>query len=556
MERYDLQADCIRALIGRKPKKRGDLYEFRCIRHDDREASAWVGNARWGCHACGFEEPIATLCEALNVTVPKRQGFTVEQYAERKGFSLAALNRWGVVTATSQHGNEIVAIPYLDAEGKVLRVKHRAAGKSWWAPGTGTYLYGLQILAAAASSDPVIVVEGESDCHACWHQRILAVGVPGATHWKRDWAPLLSGRQVYIWQEPGEAGAKFAQSLATDFPDARIMRSEAHKDLADLFKATGTGFKASVEALRAEALPIGVSPPAVKFCPILGGTLESLLVRKLAPVDAVPTPLASWSRACRDEGGGIGLARGWNITVAGNTGTGKSLVALNIAAAAIANGERVAFHSIEMSLMQLTTRMLSIVSGISVFRLEQGSGFDAGDWKTASLRMAELHERSGGTMFVNEAPIHRLEHIVEAVKYQHDIHGCRFHIVDYLQLCRVTGTKDVVEAVPIISGAMRETGKELNVVMVGLSQFNRETSKNKERPQIQGLMGGSPLENDSDQVVLLNHAKVEKRGHFTDTEALLAKNRHGPAADIPVMWDYRTLTLTEAHGDAYEEHAA
>jgi replicative DNA helicase len=94
------------------------------------------------------------------------------------------------------------------------------------------------------------------------------------------------------------------------------------------------------------------------------------------------------------------------------------------------------------------------------------------------------------------------------------------------------------------------------VVMVGLSQFNRETSKNKERPQIQGLMGGSPLENDSDQVVLLNHAKVEKRGHFTDTEALLAKNRHGPAADIPVMWDYRTLTLTEAHGDAYEEHAA
>lgn len=557
MERYDPQADCVARLSDRKPKKRGDLYEFRCIRHEDTQASAWVGEFRWGCHACGFEEPIATLCEHLGVQLPRRNGFTVEQYAERKGFSLDALARWKVTTTQSQHGSDIVAIPYVDRDGTVLRVKHRAANKSWWGPGTGTFLYGLQILAAAGATDPVIVVEGESDCHACWHHRVLAVGVPGANAWKREWAALLGERSVFIWQEPGEAGAKFVQSLSADFPHARIIRSETHKDLAEVFKASGKRFKAAVDALRAEALPVGITPPVVKFSPLLGGTLDALLDRKLQPVDATATPLPSWNRACRDEGGGLGLARGWNITVAGNTGTGKSLVALNIGATAIQHGERVAFHSIEMSLMQLATRLLAIVSGISVHRLEQGATFDPSDWQTASLRMAEVHERSGGMFFVNEAPIHRLEHIAEAIRYQHEIHGCRFHIVDYLQLCRVTGARDVIEAVPIISGTMRELAKDLGVVMVGLSQFNRETSKAKERPQIQGLMGGSPLENDSDQVLLLNHAKVEKRGQYTDTEALLAKNRHGPAVDISVMWDYRTLTLTEHYepGDAKEDAA-
>ena len=358
MERFDLKSECERALAsqGRRPRKRGDVVEFRCIRHQDSNASAWVGNARWGCAACGFEEPITTLCGELGVGIPQRGGFTVEQYAERKGFRLDLLGKWGVKTVTGKYGDDVLEVPYYAADGTVLRAKHRTATKQFWAPGEGTYLYGLNFLAKATAEQPIIVVEGESDCQACWHKGVLAVGVSGGTAWKPEWAALLAGRPVYIWQEPGEAGAKFAQSLAASFPDARIMRSDTHKDLADLFKADPQDFKTKVEALKAEALPIGATPPVVKFTPLLGGTLDALLERKQAPVDAVPTPIPAWNRVCHDEGGGLGLARGWNVTVAGNTGHGKSLLALNIGASAIRHGERVAFHSIEMSLMQLTTQ--------------------------------------------------------------------------------------------------------------------------------------------------------------------------------------------------------
>ena len=64
----------------------------------------------------------------------------------------------------------------------------------------------------------------------------------------------------------------------------------------------------------------------------------------------------SWNRRCRDEGGGVGLAHGWHVTIAAKSGTGKSILALNIAARAIECGERVAFLSLEMSRAQVATR--------------------------------------------------------------------------------------------------------------------------------------------------------------------------------------------------------
>ena len=39
------------------------------------------------------------------------------------------------------------------------------------------------------------------------------------------------------------------------------------------------------------------------------------------PVDAVPTPLPTWNMHCRDDGGGVGLARGWHVTIGAATGT-------------------------------------------------------------------------------------------------------------------------------------------------------------------------------------------------------------------------------------------
>src|SRR5690349_16830733 len=111
--RLDLQAECAAALQtrGNKPKRRGDKFEFRCHRHDDKNASAFLGNKRWGCLACGIEEPIELLCADLGIEVPKSgMSFTLEDYAELKGFSVATLQKWGLKSVSGAYG-DVVAIP-------------------------------------------------------------------------------------------------------------------------------------------------------------------------------------------------------------------------------------------------------------------------------------------------------------------------------------------------------------------------------------------------------------------------------------------------------------
>ena len=550
MERYDFRADILSALkaTDRKLNTRKDPATFRCLRHDDKTPSAWIGDHAWGCYACGFTESLMTLADELGVERP-RKGLTIEDYADRKGFSVANLQRWGVRTDVGKYGDDVLAIPYKDASGKVLRTKHRIqSGKSFWhSDGQGVYLYGLDVL-AKQPDEPVILVEGESDCHAAWSHGVLAVGLPGASVWYPEWAQHLTGRTVYVWQEPDESGAKMIQRLATDLPDAKVLPANGVKDLADLHKAVGKQFKATVQARMAEAIPIGKTPPAVPYDAVLGPTLDRLLQEKLAPIDAVPTCIPSWNSRCRDAGGGVGLARGWHITIGGSTGHGKSLVALNLAAHAIKHGERVAFHSLEMSQHQLVTRLLAIVSGVGVAKLEQGASFDRDEWRYACAAMERIHAEHAGAFYAPRARLAKLDDIVASMRWQYEVNGCRYHVIDYLQLAYTADRKDEYSRVQEVSHTVRDTAVNLGVISVGLSQYNRETSRNYEdAPTPQSLHGGSALENDSDQVILLDHSKYEK-DHFTNsarTRLLLAKNRHGGLAPIDVRWNYRDLTISE-----------
>jgi KaiC/GvpD/RAD55 family RecA-like ATPase len=545
----DFREDLLRTLHARggKTRERGDFAEFCCPRHEDRRPSAWLGEARWGCHACGFEEPLDTLASVLGVPAPQC-GYTVEQYAEEKRFNLRLLTQWGVHTGQDDKGRHVVVIPYRDQDGNLLRNKLRGPrGAKWWeGRNRSTYLYGLDRLSTAAKDQPVFLVEGESDCHAAWEHDVLAVGVPGATSWRSKWARYLDGRTVYVWQEPDQGGEQFVRRLAPDLPTASVILANGTKDLADLHKREGNNFGRVLLALVETAVPIGVGRPPVTFDVALGPTLQRLIRDAQKPVEAVPTPLPSWNAVCRDEGGGIGLARGWHSVAAASTGHGKSLFALNVGASAIRHGERVCFVSLEMSEVQLLTRLLAIHSGIPVNALERGRRFDEAQARAAAAMLDRTHDETGGCLYVNRAPISRLEDILTSIRYQHEVHGCRFFVVDYLQLAWTGDATSLFENVQQVSHRVRQLVVELNVISLGLSQFNRETSKQLTAPTPQGLLGGSALENDSDQVILLDHSKYKR---ITPTRAtvdvLVGKNRHGPQTRIPVVWDFTTLRLFE-----------
>ena len=539
-----------------KAKKTGKTIAFQCPRHNDGTASAWLGDYQWGCSACNFTEHFDTLADILGVTLPAKtggNGLTLVEYAERKGLALDGLAKHGVTQQMGKFGDELVAIPYYDGDGNVIRTKMRTQKGTFWAKdGEGAPLYGQDVLAKTPKHEPVLLVEGESDCHAAWQRGICAVGLPGASQWRMEYAPLLDGRTVYVWQEPDEGGATLVSSVAKSLPKARVLREvtvegRVVKDFADLHlivTETQKDFKTVWQQILNTATPIGAEGPSVMFDSISGDTLEHILAEKLAPIEATPTMLPLWNLCCGGGGGRIGLARGWYITIGANTGTGKSLIGLNLAAEAIKHGETVAFLSLEMGRSELATRFLAVASGQPVAQLEQGPGFVQDSYVRASLSVDNIRHRTGGHVLVNRKPLAKLADIIACMRFYHETSNCKYFIVDYLQLAWTQGTHSIHERIELVSHEIRKVASDLGVTIVALSQFNRQTSANRgERPVSQGLMGGSAIENDSHQVLLFDHSRFVRAGSSADTWLIIDKNRHGAVEDIPVRWDYTTLQL-------------
>ena len=556
MESMDVRGLLASALMrGRlRPKKSGTKLTFLCPRHADSTASAWMGDHAWGCSACGFSEPLATLAEELGVALPATaaKGLTLAEYASRKKLTHATLDAAGVVERVGKYGDPIVAMPYRDASGNTVRTKLRGPKNTWWdKDGTGTPLYGQDVLAKANVLAPVYLVEGESDCHAGWQHGLCVVGLPGASQWKSEYAALLRDRAVYVWQEPDEGGATLVASVARDLPKAKVIREVSYKgdpvkDLCDLHLRCDTTDEVLdvMHTLRSAATPIGAEGPAVVFDVIGGDTFKTLLDEKLAPIEAVPTCVPAWNMLCHGGGGGVGLARGWTVTIGANTGNGKSRMGLNLASHAVEHGETAAFLSLEMGRSELATRYMASASGEPVKALEQGSGFSRMAWDRAVAFIDDQRRRTGGQLLMNRKPLSRLSDVIACIRYYHESHGCKWFCVDYLQLAYVPNVHEINARMEMVSHQLRELSQSLGIVLVQLSQFNRVTSANRaERPVVQGLMGGSAIENDSHQVLLFDHSRVMRSGSQCDTWLLLDKNRHGGVSDIPVRWDFDTLRL-------------
>jgi KaiC/GvpD/RAD55 family RecA-like ATPase len=275
-----------------------------------------------------------------------------------------------------------------------------------------------------------------------------------------------------------------------------------------------------------------------------------LAERNEQPIDVVPTMLKHWNDACRGFGGGQGLPRGWHITVGGASGTGKSLFALNLVSNAIHNGCKVAYLSLEMSVDQLLARLLAIFAHRNIREMEPGKHYSREQYDAAVQELlAKVND--GSALWIAERPSGELAPLLAQAHVAVDA-GCRLIVFDYLQLVSVAGADGLEERTRRVSQAIQRLAFDTQVTTVALSQFNRATSFSKDSPTVHGLTGSSALENDSDQVLLLDHSQRDQQGAWTDTRVLLAKNRHGPQPAMHVRWDFTTLCLKEREPTADE----
>lgn len=188
------------------------------------------------------ERPTCGRGVAPTVAPPREQcngatadGLTLASLAEAKHLPAEYLETVGL-SDFRYSGRAAVRIPYLTEAGEVIAVRFRLSldgdRRFVWRCGDRVNLYGLERLPHARELGWVLVVEGESDCWTCWHQGVPAIGVPGKSTWRAEWAQALDGLDVYVWVEPDADG--FAVKIGESIPSARVVAApEGIKDVSE-----------------------------------------------------------------------------------------------------------------------------------------------------------------------------------------------------------------------------------------------------------------------------------------------------------------------------------
>ncbi len=243
------------------------------------------------------------------------------------------------------------------------------------------------------------------------------------------------------------------------------------------------------------------------------------------------------------------VTNGWQpsdlIIIAARPAMGKTAFVLSVLRnAAVDFDKPVVIFSLEMSAVQLITRIISSEAEIESDKLRKGD-LEEYEWAQLHHKIAKLSEAK---LFVDDTPalsILELRAKCRRLKQQHDI---QLIVIDYLQLMsgdtasRKSGNRE--QEIASISRALKHIAKELSVPVIALSQLSRAVeSRADKRPQLSDLRESGSIEQDADQVMFLYRAEYYGITETEDGmptagvgEVIIAKNRHGELKDVPLRF--------------------
>ena len=269
------------------------------------------------------------------------------------------------------------------------------------------------------------------------------------------------------------------------------------------------------------------------------------------------TGIDAWDGAC-DETGGLGLGDWWYVVLGGASNAGKTQLMMYLARRAAESGLLPGIITMEVPRRGLQRRLYSNLTDFSYYDFlphhwEQGEPavktMHLGE-QIAGYRQMGEDERSVIVAEQDAPP--SLDDIMRACEELAEA-GCGCIFLDHLQLIKAPADQ-VADRATEISEALRWFAHGKKRLVVALSQLNRLASRERQRrPTMHDLLGGTSIESNSNQVLLLDHSQQERDAlhpHLMRTWLYLDKNREGPnRLLIPVEVNFRTGVWREAAPD-------
>lgn len=241
------------------------------------------------------------------------------------------------------------------------------------------------------------------------------------------------------------------------------------------------------------------------------------------------------------------LTSGWQpsdlIIIAARPGMGKTALTLSMARnIAVEHNIPVAFFSLEMSSVQLITRLISSETHLNSEKLRTGN-LEKYEWEQLNVKVKGLEK---APLFIDDTPSLSIFDLRAKARRLSSQHGIKLIVVDYLQLMTAGGSQkggNREQEISTISRNLKALAKELNIPVIALSQLSRavETRGGSKRPLLSDLRESGAIEQDADIVSFIYRPEYYKIDEWDDdehtptagqAEFIVAKHRNGGLDEI------------------------
>ncbi|NKQ39159.1 MAG: replicative DNA helicase [Methanosarcinales archaeon] len=243
-----------------------------------------------------------------------------------------------------------------------------------------------------------------------------------------------------------------------------------------------------------------------------------------------------------------GLQKSDLVVLASRPSLGKTTLALDIARyAAIHQKIPVGIFSLEMSMDQLTDRLIAAQANVDLWRLRTGRLSGQGDNNDFTRIQQALGVLAETPIFIDDAASSNILQMKAMSRRLQVDQGLGLIIIDYLQLMEPRDTSvGVVQQVSENCRALKTLARELNIPVLVLSQLSRAVEhRSPQIPRLSDLRESGSIEQDADVVMFLHREDKYRpdtsRKNIVDV--LIAKHRNGPVGKVELYFDERRVSF-------------
>lgn len=237
-----------------------------------------------------------------------------------------------------------------------------------------------------------------------------------------------------------------------------------------------------------------------------------------------------------------GLKNSDFIVIGARPSVGKTAFALHLAIEAAQSDVSVIF-SMEMPKSQLLIRAMSNLGGINSLKMRNPRrNFAEEDWQKYSMAIGKLSNTHFHIFDKAGMNMNYIWSKVRKLKRDYGKEKRMLVVIDYLQL--ILGDSkhhdNRYAEISQISRTLKQMARELDVVVIALSQLSRGVeSRQEKRPMLSDLRESGQIEQDADIITFLYRDDYYQRDseQKDKMEIIVAKHRNGPVGTVKVGFE-------------------